>query len=60
VGLWASRSVKTLDDYATGNRSYNSFFIFATLSSSFIGGGFTSGLAEKVYRLGVCCELPLN
>lgn len=53
VGLWASRSVKTLDDYATGNRSYNSFFIFATLSSSFIGGGFTSGLAEKVYRLGL-------
>ncbi len=53
VGLWASRSVKTLDDYATGNRSYTSIFIFATLSSSFIGGGFTSGLAEKVYRMGL-------
>lgn len=53
VGLWASRSVKTLDDYATGNRSYSSLFIFATLSSSFIGGGFTSGLAEKVYRMGL-------
>ena len=53
VGLWASRSVKTLDDYATGNRSYTSIFIFATLSSSFIGGGFTSGLAEKVYRMGI-------
>eukprot|EP01037_Dinobryon_pediforme_P015384 gene15384-15525_t len=52
-GLWASRSVKTLDDYATGNRSYSSLFIFATLSSSFIGGGFTSGLAEKVYRMGL-------
>lgn len=53
VGLWASRSVKTLDDYATGNRSYSSVFIFATLSASFIGGGFTSGLAEKVYRMGL-------
>ncbi len=53
IGLWSSRNVKTLDDYATGNRSYTSIFIFATLSSSFIGGGFTSGLAEKVYRMGI-------
>lgn len=29
------------------------FFIAATLASSFIGGGFTTGLAEKVYCLGL-------
>lgn len=53
IGWLASRKVKNLDDFATGGRQYSSFFITATLSSSFIGGGFTTGLAEKVYSLGL-------
>ena len=48
-----SRSVKNLKDYAIGGKSYSAFFVFATLSSSFIGGGFTTGLAEKTYTLGI-------
>lgn len=47
LGLWAGKGVKTIEDFSTGGRNYGSFFIFATLSSSFIGGGFTTGLAEK-------------
>ncbi|MES2252296.1 MAG: sodium:solute symporter family protein [Pseudomonadota bacterium] len=53
TGLWVSRSVKDLKDYAIGGKSYSAFFVFATLSSSFIGGGFTTGLAEKTYTLGL-------
>lgn len=53
AGLWAGRSVKNLKDYAIGGKSYSAFFVFATLSSSFIGGGFTTGLAEKTYTLGI-------
>ena len=53
IGWIAARKVKTLDDFATGGRQYTSFFITATLASSFIGGGFTTGLAEKVYSLGL-------
>jgi SSS family solute:Na+ symporter len=53
AGLWVSRSVSSLKDYAVGGKSYSAFFVFATLSSSFIGGGFTTGLAEKTYTLGI-------
>ncbi len=53
IGWIAARKVKTLDDFATGGRRYTGFFIAATLASSFIGGGFTTGLAEKVYCLGL-------
>ncbi len=59
VGLWVSRSVKSLDDFSTGNRGYSSAFIFATLSASFIGGGFTTGLAEKVFSMGLVYVIAL-
>ena len=59
VGLWASKSVNSFDDFSTGNRSYSAAIIFATLSSSFIGGGFTTGLAEKVFTMGLVFVVAL-
>src|SRR5471030_1817832 len=59
VGVWISKSVKNLDDFSTGSRSYGAAFIFATLSSSFIGGGFTMGLAEKVFTMGLVYVIAL-
>lgn len=59
VGIYSSRTVKTLNDYAVGGRSYSSFFVFATLSASFLGGGFTMGLAEKVFSTSLFCVLAL-
>lgn len=53
VGLWAGRRVGNFEQYAVADRSYSSFFIFATLSASFIGGGFTMGNAEKVFTVGI-------
>ena len=58
-GLYMSRKVHCLSDYATGGRSYTAFAVFATLSSSFIGGGFTIGLAEKVFSLGLIYVVAL-
>ena len=58
-GLYMSRKVHSLSDYATGGRSYTAFAVFATLSSSFIGGGFTIGLAEKVFSLGLIYVVAL-
>lgn len=52
VGIHASRSVHNFQDYSIGGRSYSTFFVFTTLSASFIGGGFSIGLAEKVFTLG--------
>lgn len=53
VGLWYGRGIKNLTDYAVAGRSYSGWIIFATLSASFIGGGFSMGNAEKVFRLGI-------
>lgn len=59
VGIFVSRKVKNFDDYSTGNRNYTAPIIFATLSASFIGGGFTNGLAEKVFTMGLVYVVAL-
>ena len=53
LGLWAGRGVKNIEQYSVVNRSYSSWIIFATLSASFIGGGFSIGNAEKVNLFGI-------
>lgn len=53
VGLWAGRNVSGLKEYATAGKSFGTLVIFATLSASFIGGGFSIGNAEKVFLVGI-------
>lgn len=53
VGLWSGKGMKTLSDFSVSHRSYGSMVIFATLSASFIGGGFSIGNAEKVFTFGI-------
>jgi len=53
VGLWSGKGMKSLQEFSVSHRSYTSMVIFATLSASFIGGGFSIGNAEKVFRLGI-------
>lgn len=59
TGLVVGRDVTNLTEYAVYHRSYSAFVIFATLSASFIGGGFTLGNAEKVYLFGIASSLVL-
>lgn len=53
VGLFSGRKLKTLENYAVVNRSYGALVIFATMTASFIGGGYSMGLAEKVFLFGI-------
>lgn len=53
IGVWAGLGVKNMKDYAVANRSFGTMAIFATLSASFIGGGFSMGNAEKVFLVGI-------
>ena len=53
VGMLAGRNINGLKEYATAGKSFGSIIIFATLSASFIGGGFSLGNAEKVFLVGV-------
>ncbi|MCK9492621.1 MAG: sodium:solute symporter family protein [Sulfurimonas sp.] len=53
IGIWAGRGVKDIKDYAVASKSFGTMAIFATLSASFIGGGFSMGNAEKVFLVGI-------
>ena len=53
IGLWAGRGIKTMHEYALAGKSFGMLVIFATLSASFIGGGFSMGNAEKVFLVGI-------
>lgn len=59
IGLWAGRNVKSLAEYSVAGRSYPAIIVFATLSASFIGGGFTLGNAEKVFTIGIVSIVAL-
>ena len=56
IGLWKAGKLKTLEEYAVARRSYGALVIFATMSASFIGGGFSIGNAEKVF----CSASPIS
>lgn len=63
VNLWlgfvAGRDIETLDHFSVGHRSFKTFTIFATLTASFIGGGYTIGNAAKVYHMGMVYAFAL-
>ena len=59
LGVWSGRGMKTLKDFSVSHRSYGSFVIFATLSASFIGGGFSTGNATDVFTFGIASIVAL-
>ena len=59
ISFYSGKKVSNISDFATGGSSYGTFFILATTASAFIGGGFTMGLAEKTFSLGVWYILAL-
>ncbi len=53
IGLWAGRQTRSFKGYAVAGRSFGAFVLFATLSASFIGGGFSFGNADTVFQNGI-------
>lgn len=53
IGIKAGQKVHNIADFAVAGRNYGAIIIFATLSASFIGGGFSTGNAEKVFIYGI-------
>lgn len=53
VGLLSGKKLKNLKDFSVSTTKYGTFAVFATLSSSYIGGGFSTGNAAKVFENGV-------
>ena len=53
LGVWASRTVTTSEDYFLASRSLGLWPITFTLIATELGGGMLLGTAEKAYWLGV-------
>ncbi len=53
LGLWSAHKIDSMEQFAVAGRNFTSLVIFATLSASFIGGGFSIGNAEKVFLFGI-------
>ncbi|NND07188.1 MAG: sodium:solute symporter family protein [Saprospiraceae bacterium] len=48
-----SRRISTFSDYSVGNRSLPLFLLFASISASFIGPGYSLGFIRKGYESGM-------
>ena len=59
VGLWSGRHQGSLEEYAVVGRSFGSLVIFGTMAASFIGGGFSLGVAERVFVFGIASVIGL-
>jgi len=52
VTLYASRRVKNLGEFTVGGRRSPTPIVFAGIAASFIGGGYTMGIAAKGFEHG--------
>ncbi len=59
VGLRGGSQVKNAADFTATGKQYGTFVIFATLSASFVGGGYSSGNAAAAYENGIGTALTL-
>ncbi len=52
VGLWASRDIKTINDYALGSKNFNTITLVLTLLATYIGAA-SIGAVDKIYSSGI-------
>ena len=49
IGLRGGKGVKNAADFTASGGRYGTAVIFATLSASYVGGGYSSGNAAKAF-----------
>lgn len=59
TGLRGGKNVKNAADFTAAGKRYGTLVIFATLSASFIGGGYSSGNAAAAFENGIGTALAL-
>lgn len=59
LGLRGGRGVKNAADFTASGGRYGTAVIFATLSASYVGGGYSSGNAAKAFEYGISTTLTL-
>lgn len=59
LSLRGGKRVTKGDDFAGGGKTYGTFVIFATLSASYVGGGYSSGNAAAAFETGIGTTVAL-
>lgn len=59
MGLRGGRHVKNAGDFTASGGRYGTLVIFATLSASYVGGGYSSGNAAQAFSQGIGTTLTL-
>jgi Na+/proline symporter len=59
VGLRYGRSVKTIQDYALGGKSFSTFTLTATIVATWIGGDTIFYIVTNVYKGGLYFIIPI-
>lgn len=59
MSLRGGRGVKNAADFTASSGRYGTLVIFATLSASYVGGGYSSGNAAKAFSSGIGTTLTL-
>lgn len=65
IGIYAGRNINTIRDFAIGDRNYSDVIMISTIFATWVGGGLTFGVSEKIFLVGiafvfVCLGNPLN
>lgn len=53
AGLYSGRNIKTIKEYAVGNRNFSTATIVATIIATWIGGGFFQSNITQTYKHGL-------
>lgn len=53
VGLYNAKTVSSDKEYTSAGQQYSALIVFCTLTATYLGGGFTIGLAEKTFLFGI-------
>ena len=53
LGLFSSRGIKTIKEYAIGNRNFSTATIAATVVATWIGGSFFFTISAEAYKTGL-------
>ena len=59
IGLRGGKQVKNVADFTASGKRCGTLVLFATLSASFVGGGYSSGNAAAAYKTGIGTALAL-
>ena len=59
LGMRGGKNVKNAADFTASGGRYGTGIIFATLSASYVGGGYSSGNAAKAFEYGISTTLTL-